>query len=141
MNFLEKWIWLELDDILYIHQEQIKLFGGLDGIRDIHIIESAVNRPKNLFLYTKPDIADLSSSYAFAIARYHGFIDGNKRTAWVSTRIFLLSNGYNLYFEQKDAEKTIIQLAQGNLSEENFAKWIRSNIKKSPPCIWVTSEG
>jgi len=125
VNNLENWIWLELEDVCFIHQQQIKTFGGLDGIRDIHIVESSVNRSKNRLLYTQPDVSDLASSYAFALARYHGFIDGNKRTVWMSLRMFLLYNRYTLFFNEKDVEARIVQLAEGDFPEENFAQWIR----------------
>jgi len=128
---IEQWTWIEFEDICFIHDQQISNYGGFMGIRDVGVIESAISRPKNVAIYQdNADVSDLASAYAFGIARYHGFIDGNKRTAWMVSRLFLLVNGYQISFNEYDAEETMVQLAEGELSQEYFANWIREKILK-----------
>src|SRR3972149_5005087 len=81
-----------------IHRRQLAEHGGLDGIRDLGLLASALARPKNLFAYgsAKADIAALAASYAFGIARNHAFVDGNNRTAYVVCRTFLKLNGHDI---------------------------------------------
>ena len=80
--------WLELDIVLDFHAEQLALFGGPDGIRDLGLLESALARPQNKFAYGETDLAALAASYGFGIARNHPFVDGNKRTALASMIVF-----------------------------------------------------
>ena len=85
--------WIDLSVVLAIHEQQIAEHGGLLGIRDLGMIESALGRPKNLLLYNDPDIFYLAAAYGFGLAQNHGFIDGKKRAAYVVTRLFLKLNG------------------------------------------------
>src|SRR6266487_6808364 len=86
---------------------------------------SALARPQNLLAYgDEPDLAALAAAYAFGIARNHPFIDGNKRTALVTARTFLLLNGVNLEANQDEKYLTFLQLAQVTLTEEQLADWI-----------------
>ena len=75
----------------------------MDGVRDPGPVESALARPANLARYGNPDAADLAAAYAYGIAKNHGFLDGNKRTAWVTARLFLADNGRRLEFDPADA--------------------------------------
>jgi death-on-curing protein len=74
------WRWIGLEVACAVHDRQLAEHGGGDGIRDLGAIESALARPRNLVAHGEPDAADLAASYAFGIAKNHGFIDGNKRT-------------------------------------------------------------
>jgi death on curing protein len=80
-----EWRWVREDVVFAIHEVQLARHGGLDGIRDRNVIESALARPKQQTIYgdPPPDCADLAAAYAYGIARNDGFSDGNKRTAWV----------------------------------------------------------
>jgi death-on-curing protein len=117
--------WLGLAEVLRIHARQLAVFGGPSGLRDQGALESALGRPQHRWAYEQPDMAELGAAYAFGIARNHPFIDGNKRTAFVSARVFLGLNGINLQAAQEDVVATILALAAGELSEVELAAVIR----------------
>ncbi|MEQ9491115.1 MAG: type II toxin-antitoxin system death-on-curing family toxin [Alphaproteobacteria bacterium] len=120
------WRWVRPDVVFAIHDRQIAEHGGSDGIRDLGAIESALARPQNLAHYGDPDAADLAASYAYGLAKNHGFVDGNKRIAWVSARLFLADNGYRLKFDQMDAIRMMEGLASSTVSEQDLSIWFRS---------------
>lgn len=123
-------VWLLEETILAIHQRQISEHGGGEGLRDEGLLASALARPQNLLAYGQPppDLAALAAAYAYGIARDHPFVDGNKRTALVAARTFLLLNGVNLGASQDEKYLTFLELAQGTLTEELLADWIRNRI-------------
>ena len=88
--------WIDLSVVLAVHEQQIAEHGGLTGIRDLSLIESALKRPQHLLLYNDPDLFDLAAAYGYGLAKNHGFLDGNKRTAYVVTRLFLVLNGQDI---------------------------------------------
>jgi death on curing protein len=122
------WRWIKKDSVLAIHEEQIAEHGGLGGIRDLALLESALARPQNIEAYGSPDLADLAAAYAVGIARNHPFLDGNKRTAWVVAEIFLLKNSYELTATDRASLPTMLAVAEGSMSEPQFAAWLRANI-------------
>ncbi len=124
------WIWIDADVVLAVHDEQLAEHGGSAGIRDGGLLESALARPKNLTAYGDPDFADLAASYGFGIARNHPFVDGNKRTAFVSTELFLRLNGYRLVANDQSCVLTMLALAAGEIDEAAFADWLRRNCVK-----------
>jgi death-on-curing protein len=93
-------------------------------------LASALARPKNLVAYseTSPDIAALAAAYAFGITRNHPFLDGNKRTAFVVCRTFLILNHHDLSASQEEKYRTFLELAEGRFSEEELADWIRARL-------------
>ena len=121
--------WIDLSVVLAIHEQQIAEHGGSLGIRDWGVIDSALGRPKNLLLYNDPDIFDLAAAYGYGIAQNHGFIDGNKRTAYVVTRLFLVLNGYDI--NASAVEKVIIfeRVGKGEIDQSGLAIWLRSHSK------------
>jgi death-on-curing protein len=123
-------VWLLEETIVAIHHRQISEHGGSEGLRDQGLLASALARPQNFFPYAQPppDLAALAAAYAYGIARDHPFVDGNKRTALVAVRTFLLLNGVNLQANQNEKYLTFLQLAQGTLMEEQLADWIRRRI-------------
>jgi death on curing protein len=123
------WRWVGTDLVHVLHDRQLAEHGGPDGVRDPGAVESALARPLNLAAYGTPDAADLAAAYAFGLARNHGFVDGNKRTAWVVARLFLADNGYRLRFDPVDAVKTVEALAAGSLSESQLAAWFRDRLQ------------
>ena len=125
---MSEWRWIAFEAVIAIHDRQIAEHGGLDGVRDLGPIESALARPQNLAAYGSPDAADLAAAYAFGLARNHGFTDGNKRITWVAARLFLADNGCRLAFDKADAVRTVEALAGGQLSEAEFALWLRERI-------------
>jgi len=120
--------WLLKEAVLAMHARQLAEHGGGVGIRDEGLLESALQRPENKTLYGEPDIAELAAAYAYGIARNHPFIDGNKRTALVASRAFLLYNGYQITASKEDRLNTILALASGNLTEDELAAWFRSHL-------------
>lgn len=120
-------IWLPLDLILAIHDEQLREFGGAGGLRDQGALESALARPLNRYAYGTTDLAELAAAYGFGLARNHAFVDGNKRTAFLAMVTFLGLN--EIEFEVTEAETVVIMLglAAGEVSEESLARWIRDN--------------
>lgn len=127
---MKRWRWVGLDVTCSIHDRQLAEHGGPSGIRDQSAIESALARPKNLAAYGKPDAAGFAACYAYGLARNHGFIDGNKRTAWVVARLFLLDNGYQLTFSSVEAVQIVEGLAAGTVSEEQLGNWFRSRLRR-----------
>jgi death-on-curing protein len=127
---MTKIVWLLEDTVIAIHHRQIAEHGGSEGLRDEGLLSSALARAQNLLAYGQPlpDLAALAAAYAYGIARNHPFVDGNKRTALVATRTFLLLNGVDLDASQDEKYLTFLQLAHGTLTEEQLAEWIRKRI-------------
>lgn len=122
-----RWIWIETSVVLAIHEEQLAEHGGGVGVRDNGLLESALARPENLAAYGDPDAAELAAAYGFGIARNHPFVDGNKRTAFVASELFLALNGYRLDADDTDCVLTMLAVAAGELEESAFAEWLRSH--------------
>ena len=121
------YIWIEKDVVLAVHDLQIAEHGGAAGIRDAGLIESALARAPNLADYSDPDIYDLAAAYGHGLARNHGFVDGNKRTAYVVTRLFLRMNGYDLSAPPVERVVVFERLGKGELSQNDFASWLRNH--------------
>lgn len=120
-------IWLEAEEIRAIHLELIAEYGGLPGVRDENLLESALARPRNLAAYEEPSLAQLAAAYGFGIARNHPFSDGNKRTALAATGVFFDINGFDLTATQEDAVTVILRLAAGDLTQDQLAAWVASH--------------
>ncbi len=125
------WRWLSPEVVFAVHDRQLAEHGGGDGLRDIGLVESALARPQNLAAYGAPDAAALAAAYAYGLEKNHGFVDGNKRTAWIAARLFLADNGYRLGFDKIDAIKTVEAVAAGQMSEEELADWFRQRLTKA----------
>jgi death-on-curing protein len=123
--------WLDTDIVLDIHAEQLAIFGGGDGMRDLGLLESALARPLNKFAYGETDIAALAAAYAFGIARNHPFVDGNKRAAFGAMIVFLGLNGIDLDVPPEDATAIILEVAAGEIEEDGLARWLRDNWPKA----------
>jgi death-on-curing protein len=124
------WRWIGAELVYALHDRLIAEHGGPDGLRDRNALESALARPQNLAAYENPDAASLAAAYAYAfgVARNHGFLDGNKRTAWMIARLFLADNGFVLSFDAIDAVRTVEALAAGSLDEVQLAAWFRARL-------------
>ena len=125
-----KWQWVHRDTVFAVHDKQLAVHGGLDGIRDLNAVEAALDRAQNLVAYgdPAPDAADLTSAYIHGIASSHGFSDGNKRTAWVIGRLFLALNGRTIVFTELDAIHFMVAVAAGDVSDPPAADWIRQRL-------------
>ena len=120
--------WITARIAIAIHDEAIYEFGGLAGIRDQGLLESAVDRPHNLLAYQPgSSIFELTASLCFGVAKNHPFNDGNKRTALLSTRAFLYLNGQVLEPAQQDEVATMVAVADNSLNEQQLAVWLRLN--------------
>jgi death-on-curing protein len=117
--------WLTKQAVLAMHARQLAEHGGGAGIRDEGLLDSALQRPLDKAYYGAPDLFDLAAAYAFGIARNHPFVDGNKRTALVASRTFLLINGFTVSAPKEDLLRTFLSLADGSLGEEELAAWFR----------------
>ena len=120
--------WLSLDIALAVHDRQLAEHGGPTGVRDQGMLESALARPLNQWTYGEDDLCALAAAYAYGIARNHPFTDGNKRTAWVFARLFLMLNGQTLSFTPRMAIEVVLALAAGELSEDELADWFRQHL-------------
>ncbi len=121
------WRWIDRRALLLLHDESLAQHGGAEGLRDEGLLESALARPLNLVAYGQPDFADLGAAYATGLAKNHPFVDGNKRAAFLAVGLFLYLNGYRLAATQAEATLAVLALAAGDLSEEEFAGWLRSH--------------
>ena len=117
--------WLARSIVLGIHARQLIRFGGASGIRDEGLLESALARPRNLDAYGEVDLCALGAAYAAGIVRNHPFVDGNKRTAFVSCALFLQENGLRLIAPEPEAVVMTLGLASGELPEAGYAGWLR----------------
>jgi death on curing protein len=120
--------WITVAIATAIHDEAIYEFGGLPGIRDQSLLESALDKPKNP-LASEPDssISRLAAALCIGIAKNHPFNDGNKRTALLATRAFLYLNHYALEPQQDDEVATLVAVADGSLCQEELELWFARN--------------
>ncbi len=128
-------VWIAKAVVLALHDEQIAEHGGLSGIRDEGLLESALARPQNLWGYETPDIVDLAAAYGFGLARNHPFADGNKRTSLVVTELFLELNGWELTAADADIVHVWMELAdsRSDITEAKFAEWLRAHAEGHQP--------
>ena len=126
-------IWIDLLDALAYHAEALAAHGGAECIRDSSALESALARPRNLLAYSErnPSLFALAASYAFGLARSHPFVDGNKRTAFLVSFVFLSVNGIEIIAPAEDRYLTFLGLAEGSVSEKELARWFEKNSRKS----------
>jgi death-on-curing protein len=120
--------WLDTSIVLDVHAEQLALFGGADGVRDLGLLESALGRPLNKFAYGETSLAPLAAAYAFGIARNHPFVDGNKRAAFASIIVFLGLNGIDFDVPPEAATAIILGMAAGEIDEDGLTRWIADNL-------------
>ena len=121
-------IWIDLALITAIQAEQLAVFGGASGIRDAALLQSALDRPRNKWVYGEQDLAALAAAYCYGLAKNHGFVDGNKRTAFLSIIVFLGLNEIEFNAAEPDAVVIMEALASGRLNEDELTAWIRANI-------------
>lgn len=130
---MKEWVWLRRDVLISAHDEQLVEHGGLAGVRDSGMLDSALSRPENKAAYEDAELSELAAAYAFGLARNHPFADGNKRSALIAIEVFLLLNSYELIASESDCVITILSLADGHLDEEQLAVWIRENSESVLP--------
>lgn len=126
--------WIRLDVVLAIHAEQLAEHGGREGLRDRSGLESALASPRNLLAYGNPtpDIAAMAAQYAFAVGCNQVFIDGNKRTALVVCRTFLILNGHDVNASQDEKYTVIMKLVNRDIDVGKLAEWMRARLIPAP---------
>ena len=120
-------VWLPVDLVIAFHDEQLREFGGPEGIRDRGMLESALGRAQNKWTYGETDLVALAAAYAFGIAGNHPFVDGNKRAALLSIVTFLGLNDIDFVANEAEAVLIIRDLAAGDVAEGGLTRWIRDN--------------
>ena len=125
---MSAWVWIQREVIVAIHEMQLAEHGGLEGVRDAGLLDSALGRPQNLAAYEAPDAAALAAAYGWGISRNHPFIDGNKRTAFVAAQLFLRLNGWRIHADLVEVTIKMLQLAAGDLAEADYADWLRQHL-------------
>lgn len=124
------WRWVKPALVYAVHDMQLARYGGLTGLRDKNAVEATLARGPQLAAYAEPapDAATLAAAYAYGLARNHGFSDGNKPTAWVIARVFLIDNGECLDFTETDAIRVMRDVAAGAIDEQGLAQWFRMRL-------------
>jgi len=120
-------VWVPVEAVLQFHSHSIAQFGGSPGLRDRGALESALDKPKNLFAYGRPDLFHLAAAYTAGVNQNHAFVDGNKRAAFVTGAVFLLRNGYRLEAEQAEVIAAMLSLAEHQIDEAGYAQWLREH--------------
>jgi death-on-curing protein len=128
MNGEREPVWIDMGALRLVHDEVVAETGGVFGVRDAGLLESALMRPKNAWSYGERDLVALASLYAEGVAKNHPFADGNKRAAFLSAIGFLALNGLDLKAEQVDAAERMIALAGSGIDAAGYAAWLRANV-------------
>ena len=124
-----RWLTRRILDV--IHDAQIREHGGTPGIRDDSLLESALARPRQKWTYAqKRDLATLAAAYVFGLVRNPGYVEGNKRVAFMAAYVFVGLNGYDLEIDETDVASTIQRAAAGVVSEPALAEWLRQKLKQ-----------
>lgn len=128
---MKKPVWVLRETVLTLHEQSLAEFGGAAGIRDEGLLDSALGKPENLFAYGKPTLFDLAASYGFGLVKNHPFIDGNKRAGFITAVSFLELNGYHFQATEAEAAVRTLALAAGDLTEKEFAAWLKANSRRA----------
>ena len=119
---------LEPDVVFFLHDQALREYGGMQGLKDEGLLQSALGRPVNKLAYAEPgtlDLFDLAASYAYGIASNHAFNDANKRTAWSCCVLFLKVNGIHVAVGPVEIVDRMLLLVEGELDEIGVAAWLR----------------
>jgi death on curing protein len=123
--------WVLRETVLALQERLLAEFGGLSGLRDKGLFDSALARPQQLFAYGKPSVFELAAAYAFGLVRNHPFLDGNKRIGFMTAIVFLELNGKRFTASEADATIKTLAMAAGELDEAGYAKWLKENARKA----------
>ncbi len=127
-------MFLSISDVLKLHKNQIEIYGGTPGIRDIPLLKSAVCIPQATYSgnYLHADIYEMASAYLFHIVKNHPFVDGNKRTGLITSTTFLELNNYKFNAPNKILIKTVLKIAEDKMSKSEITIFIKLWSKNSP---------
>jgi death on curing protein len=115
-----------------MHEELLARFGGLSGIRDDGLLDSALNRPVHLFMYSKPTWFELAAAYAAGIIKNLPFMDGNKRAGFMVAALFLEVNEHDFTAPEEEVVLQTLALAAGEIREKDYAAWLKASCKSRP---------
>ena len=133
---MSEFLWLTRAEVERIQEKVIDAAGGSYGLRDSHLLESALARPLNLYAYGERDLFELAASYAEAISRNHAFVDGNKRTAWTACEVFLLKHATFLQAREDDTHVDFMEaLGQGKIDRMEAAEYLRNHAEQNNSVI------
>ena len=124
-------VWVPARAVYIIHDRQIARHGGASGLRDEGLLQGALQRPINKWQYENSDTFGCAAAYAFGIAKAHAFVDGNKRTAFVTSVTFLRLNGWHFVTDPAEGVTFMEDLASGAVSEERFRNWLEQSSTKT----------
>jgi len=124
----QNWKWFDKRALLLLHDESLAEHGGLPGLRDEGLLDSALARPLNLAHYGMPDASELAASYCVGLAKNHPFVDGNKRAAFLALGLFLYVNGLRLNVSQAEATLAVLAVAAGEWDAATLAAWLRERV-------------
>ncbi|MEX0332115.1 MAG: type II toxin-antitoxin system death-on-curing family toxin [Puniceicoccaceae bacterium] len=122
--------WLSAESLLAVHKELLARFGGLEGVRDKGMLDSALNRPLQLHHYGDPSLFELAAAYTNGLVNNHPFLDGNKRIGFMAAYMFLGINGYRLKAPETEAVIMTRDLAAGETVEAAYAEWLQRSSEK-----------
>ena len=122
-------VWLNREDCFAIHEMMLAQHGGLVGVRDEGLLESALSKPRNLFAYSSPTLPEMAASYAAGIILNHPFLDGNKRTGFMLAATFLEMNELEFTAMEESVIEMTLGLASGKLKQAGYAAWLGRNSK------------
>jgi len=120
---------LDKETILIFHQDQLELYGGKKGIRDEHLLESALAQPEASFggEYVHKDLFQMAAAYGYHLCQNHPFYDGNKRTALIVMYTFLYVNGFQINADKKSLFAIMMDLANGKVSKEELSDYLKKH--------------
>ena len=123
--------WITREECLALHDMMLSQYGGIAGLRDENLLDSALARAQQLFSYGKPTMVEMAAAYVFGIVKNHPFFDGNKRTGFMMGAGFLERNDFS--FEATEVEATLqtLALAAGEISEADYARWLAANSSRA----------
>jgi death-on-curing protein len=119
--------WLDSDFLLSLQTELLARFGGLEGLRDPGLLDSALNRPLHLYADTETTLFHLAAAYTHGIVKNHPFLDGNKRAGFMAAYTFLGMNGYHLAASEPEAVLMTMDLAASRIEPALYARWLEQN--------------
>lgn len=124
-------IWITVEDVIRLHSQVIQATGGLDGIRDLNVLESAVCAPLQTFGGQElfPSEIEKIARLGYGLASNHAFVDGNKRIGALMTQLLLQWNGYRIELEVGELADMFISVADNAANETDLLDWIRQHLK------------
>lgn len=120
-------VWITKEILLAVQNSLVARFGGIHGIRDEELLESALFRPQQLFHYQNPTLCEMAAAYAEGIVKNHPFLDGNKRAGFMAAYTFLAANGLQLIAPEEEAVWQTLALASSAIGAEEYSAWLATN--------------